>query len=68
MPEPDGPRSATSFPRGTFRSTPSSAVKAPKVLRMLEAWMLIDKSGLAALRVAPLDQGLEHQRDDGQQG
>src|SRR3954470_24495506 len=32
LPEPDGPRSAKSSPLATLRSTPSSALNAPKLL------------------------------------
>src|SRR5690606_9530204 len=43
FPEPDGPSSATSLPRGTCKSTLSSAVNAPNFFEILETWILIRK-------------------------
>src|SRR4051812_35204330 len=65
LPDPEGPSSATSFPRGTLRSTLSRTLVAPNVLVILEAWMLMRSRSAAG--VLPFDQRFEHQGENGQQ-
>ncbi len=68
LPEPDGPSKATSFPLGTTRSTLLSALKAPKVLVMPVAIILmVVRSRLgASLLEFPFDEAFQNERDDRQ--
>src|SRR5450756_2033896 len=73
LPEPEGPRSATSSPGRTSRLMWFSAVKLPKRLVMLRTSMLMlgrrPRSGLRRWNgmTARLDKTLQRQRYKGQQ-
>src|SRR5690606_28477623 len=75
FPQPDGPSSATSSPSGTVRLMLSRAVKLPNCLLIRTNSILMANSsgrllggGPALLGLFPLQQALDDQGDDGQQG
>src|ERR1700755_508052 len=67
LPEPDGPSSASNSPLPTFRSTSSSAAKAPNFLTMFLTSMVTGNvlRHLSFIQ-APFEHGLHHQRDQRQ--
>src|SRR5688500_2658698 len=59
LPEPDGPRRATSSPALTRRETLSRALKVPNVLLRLTSSMLMSETGLRVLWIDGCTHGLE---------
>src|ERR1700746_1438786 len=78
LPDPDGPSNATNSPVSTLKLTSSSAMKSPKLLRMLRISILIrslhrclitDCLDFAPLVLRlPIDGGFERDGDQGQNG
>src|SRR6476620_5389387 len=63
LPEPDGPSSASNSPSPTFRSTLSSAVKAPNFFKMFLTSIV---TGNLSFVQPPLENGLRHHGDQRQ--
>src|SRR4051794_17740880 len=63
LPEPEGPSSASNSPWPTFRSTLSSAAKAPNFLTMFLTSMV---TWLLSFVQASLENGLHDKRDQRQ--
>src|SRR5215510_6924277 len=66
LPEPEGPRRATSSPVGTVRLTSFTATKEPKALVTPRTSIDIGFLRASAGR-APLDRGLQHEGHEGEE-
>src|SRR5215210_8051609 len=73
LPDPDGPRSARSWPARTSSDTPRSAAVSPNSFAIPATWMSMPVpssmggSSGESVAVSPLEEGLRCERDNGQE-